>query len=410
MTPAASWPLVPLPDAFWFQEGPGVRKWQFTTQGIKLLNVANIEKSGTLNLAKTNRHLDKTEIAKKYSHFLVDSGDLVIASSGITFAEDGLLRTRGAFVRESDLPLCLNTSTIRFKPKNGLSDLRFLRHWLDSLEFRSQITKLVTGTAQQNFGPSHLNATKITLPPLAEQRRIAASLDEAEALRAKRRGTLAQSEILTQSIFLDLFGNPVSNERHWPLRKVGEVGRVQLGRQRAPQYQSGRYTRPYVRVANVYEDRLDLSDVLSMDFDEEDFRAYRLEHKDILLNEGQSTELVGRPAMWRDEVKDCCFQNTLVRFQAKQGATIPEFAFAVFLHYFRSGEFAKVSSKTSNVAHLGAGRFAAMPFPLPPIPLQSEFARRMLVADNLKKSLRDSLAKLDALFSSIQHRAFRGEL
>jgi type I restriction enzyme S subunit len=235
-------------------------------------------------------------------------------------------------------------------------------------------------------------------------------LDHAESLRTKRRTALYQSRILTQALFFDLFGNPFKNEREWPIKKVGEVGRVQLGRQRAPQYQTGRYTRPYVRVANIYEDRIDLSDVLSMDFDEEDFAAYRLEYKDILLNEGQSTELVGRPAMWRNEVENCCFQNTLVRFQADREFTLPEFAFAVFLSYFRSGEFAKVSSKTSNVAHLGASRFAVMPFPLPPISLQSEFVRRILVAETMKKSLSDSLALLDALVAALQHRAFRGEL
>lgn len=211
MSVTVGWPRVPLSEAYWFQEGPGVRKWQFTTSGIKLLNVGNIEKDGTLNLSKTERCLDESEVTKKYSHFLVDEGDLVIASSGISFDDDGLLRTRGAFVENRDLPLCLNTSTIRFKAIDGVSDLRFLRIWLNGREFRSQITKLVTGTAQQNFGPSHLKATKITLPSLVEQRRIAEVLDRAEALRAKRRAALAQLDTLTQSIFLDVFGDPTTN-------------------------------------------------------------------------------------------------------------------------------------------------------------------------------------------------------
>ena len=186
MRAESRWPVLPLAEGYWFQEGPGVRKWQFTSSGIKLLNVANIQKDGTLNLSKTDRHLDAVEVENKYSHFLIDAGDLVIASSGISFDDDGLLRTRGAFVEKSDLPLCLNTSTIRFKPIDGVSDLRFLRFWLNTHEFRSQITKLVTGTAQQNFGPSHLKATNIALPPILEQRQIAAILDKADALRAQR--------------------------------------------------------------------------------------------------------------------------------------------------------------------------------------------------------------------------------
>ena len=222
MSPASLWPILPLSEAFWFQEGPGVRKWQFTKSGIKLLNVGNIEKDGTLNLAKTDRHLDEVEVAEKYSHFLIDEGDLVIASSGISFDDDGLLRTRGTFIDSSHLPLCLNTSTIRFKAVEGMSDLSFLRFWLNTYEFRSQITKLVTGSAQQNFGPSHLKALKITLPPLEEQKRIADILDRAEALRVKRRAALAQFDELIQSVFIDMFGDPVKNPKSWDTMKLGE--------------------------------------------------------------------------------------------------------------------------------------------------------------------------------------------
>lgn len=186
------WLCLPFSETFWFQEGPGVRKWQFTNSGIKLLNVGNIEKQGTLNLEKTDRHLSEEEISQKYSHFLVDEGDLVIASSGISFDYDGLLRTRGAFIEKHHLPLCLNTSTIRFKAIDGISDLYFLRFWLNSHEFRSQITKLVTGSAQQNFGPSHLKSLKITLPSLEEQKRIAEILDRASSLISKRKDAIAK--------------------------------------------------------------------------------------------------------------------------------------------------------------------------------------------------------------------------
>ena len=142
------WIETDLPDAFWFQEGPGVRNWQFTTSGIKLLNVANITKTGTIDLSKTDRCLSIEEVQQKYNHFLVDAGDLVIASSGISFDADGLLRTRGAFVSANHLPLCMNTSTIRFKAKEEISDLNFLKFWLDSLEFRQQVTRFVTGASQ----------------------------------------------------------------------------------------------------------------------------------------------------------------------------------------------------------------------------------------------------------------------
>lgn len=195
-----SWKPTPLPECYWFQEGPGVRNWQFTNNGVKLLNVGNIEKNGTLNLAKTNKYIAEEEAYGKYNHFLVDPGDLVIASSGISFDRDGLLRTRGAFVSQQNLPLCMNTSTIRFKAIEGVSDLRFLWVWLGSTEFRSQITRRVTGSAQQNFGPSHLKYLTVTLPPLPIQEDFAARVEVVDSLRSIQQ--IHQDEL--DSIFASL--------------------------------------------------------------------------------------------------------------------------------------------------------------------------------------------------------------
>src|SRR5687768_5504540 len=115
-----------------------------------------------IDLDATDKYLSVEEAQGKYSHFLVDEGDLVIASSGITFDEDGMLRTRGAFIEKKHLPLCMNTSTIRFKSIDGVSDLNFFKFWLDSFEFRVQVSRLVTGSAQQNLVPSHLKAINIS--------------------------------------------------------------------------------------------------------------------------------------------------------------------------------------------------------------------------------------------------------
>ena len=282
-----------LGDCFWFQEGPGVRKWQFKDEGIKLLNVANIEKSKTLNLDKTNRHLDTEEAKNKYSHFLIDAGDLVIASSGISFDDDGMLRTRGAFVEEHHLPLCLNTSTIRFKAKPGVSDLGYLQHWLDSREFREQITKLVTGSAQQNFGPSHLKATKIALPSLPEQRRIAAILDQADALRAKRREALAQLDSLTQSIFIEMFGYALrSNIRH-TLSSIIEDFRYGTSNK------SGVNAYPALRIPNVTSGSLDLTELKTVEVDDSEFQRLKLRDGDLLfVRTNGNPDNVGRCAVF----------------------------------------------------------------------------------------------------------------
>lgn len=158
------WDCPKLSLACWFQEGPGLRHWQFTTQGMKVLNITNLE-NGIINLDKTDRHIALEEFNKTYKHFGIDANDIVMASSGATYCKT-------AVVREVDLPLMMNTSVIRFKPL-GITDYNYLKSFLDSSYLKSQIDILITGGAQPNFGPAHLKQCNIPLPPLPEQTAIA---------------------------------------------------------------------------------------------------------------------------------------------------------------------------------------------------------------------------------------------
>jgi type I restriction enzyme S subunit len=292
------------------------------------------------------------------------------------------------------------------RPRAGQLDPNYLFHWVQSPVFVDDMVRKASGASYPAVSDKIVLGSYIPFPPLEEQQRIAAILDKADKLRTQRREALAKLDTLTQSVFNGLFGDALASTS----TVVRDAGRVQLGRQRAPKYQSGEHTHPYMRVANVQLDRIDTGDVLSMDFDEKDLASYRLSPGDILLNEGQSTELVGRPAMWRGEIDDCCFQNTLIRFTCNEAKTLPEYALGVFLHYFRDGSFSRVSSKTSNVAHLGASRFADMPFPIPDLGLQRKYAQLVKAVDILKQQSRAQLIELEDLFVSLQHRAFQGEL
>jgi len=171
--------------------------------------------------------------------------------------------------------------------------------------------------------------------------------------------------------------------------------------------------RPYLRVQNVFENRLDLSDIMCMDFPGEDFEKYRLKSGDILLNEGQSPELLGRPAIYRGEVENACFTNTLIRFQAKS-EVVSEFALLVFRHYMHSGRFRQEGNITTNIAHLGAGRFAQVEFPLPTKDEQHEIVRRVeglfAFAERLDARYEAARTRVEGLTPAILAKAFKGEL
>ena len=160
LKPKEDWVQEILPKVCWYQEGPGLRNWQFTKKGMKVINVTNLV-NGYLNLDKTDRHISMQEFEKMYKHFEIDDKDIVMASSGNSYS-------KVAVVRKQDLRLLMNTSVIRFKPMNGL-DYNYLLIFLKSNLFKDQIDLLITGGAQPNFGPAHLKKIKIPLPSTKEE-------------------------------------------------------------------------------------------------------------------------------------------------------------------------------------------------------------------------------------------------
>lgn len=333
---------------------------------------------------------------------LANSSAKVVPPGTLLVAMYGSIGKLGITARE----VCTSQAIAFVKPDVNRVDPRFLFHFL--LRSRTQLHALGRGGTQMNISQADLKAFEVPLPGLGEQQRIAAILDQADAVRAKRRQVLAHLDVLPQVLFRQLMSEQHASD--WAEVRVKDAGEVLLGRQRAPKYQTGKWARPYVRVANVHRDRLELSDVLSMDFDPIDFQTYRLQYGDILLNEGQSTELVGRPAQWREEIEDCCFQNTLLRFRADREVINPEFALQQFVRLLDDGTFAKLSSKTSSVAHLGKSRFSAMLLTVPPMSIQEDFASRVDSLRTRKTKVASALARDDELFASLQARAFRGEL
>lgn len=163
------WGIRRLNEITFYQEGPGVRNYQYTKEGVKLLNVGNFV-NNALELDNTDKYISNEEAYGKYKHFLVDEGDLLIACSGIK-AE--YFDEKIAFAENKHLPLCMNTSTMRFKSldENTLN-LRYLKYYFQTQSFKKQVFQVMAGSAQFNFGPTHLKYFKIPIPCLDEQIKI----------------------------------------------------------------------------------------------------------------------------------------------------------------------------------------------------------------------------------------------
>ena len=281
------------------------------------------------------------------------------------------------------------------------------------------------GTTIPGVTRKQLENTNFTLPPLLEQRRIVAEIEKqftrldaaahkiSECLKRLNKylnSALPRLCCLPQSL-VDDGESPLPSGWQWV--RVSDVGEVKLGRQRSPEHHTGTHMRPYLRVANVFEDRIAMDSILQMNFTPDEYETYQLRSGDILLNEGQSLELVGRPAIYRDEVPGSCFQNTLVRFRVHSKLS-PQYAILVFRAYLRTGRFQRIAKWTTNIAHLGATRFAEMYFPLPPLTIQEKIAevsqRDLTLLANLKAEVRNTEKRAVRLRQAILAKAFSGQL
>ncbi len=289
------------------------------------------------------------------------------------------------------------------------ADLRWLAYRLTGLG----LTKLNKAAAVPGLNREDAYRQKLMLPPLAEQRRIAEVLDRAEALRAKRRAALAQLDSLTQSLFLDLFGDPVTNSKGWEFRRIGEELTLQGGYA----FKSSDYTTVGVRlvkISNVHKDNLEWSDTDHLP------TRHLQEFSDFSLCPGDVVLALTRPiikslnsvkiAVVQPSDVPCLLNQRVGRFRFRSNSRLSP---AYLLEYCRTKTFFNAVQRFCSESlqpNMSTRQVEDVNITVPPIELQREFARRVSAVEKLKTAQRASLAELDALFDSLQHRAFRGEL
>ncbi len=304
-------------------------------------------------------------------------------------------------------------SVLRADP--SMIDARYLFHWFGS----GRIQATVRSFGQQTTNISNLNIERclnqsLLLPPLPEQRRIAEVLDRAEALRAKRRAALAQLDTLTQSIFLDMFGDPATNPKGWPVGRVGEyVAEFQGGKSLESEAGEKVESRHYV---------LKISAVTGMMFLPSECKpvpdtyyppaSHFVRRGDLLFSRANTRELVGAVAYVGKTPGNLLLPDKLWRFVWKEPATVePLFVWALFQTQSIRREIERRATGTSgSMKNISQEKVFGIQTVVPPLSIQREFTRRLMQVEMLRLANSSSRVELDDLFTSIQHRAFRGEL
>lgn len=281
---------------------------------------------------------------------------------------------------------------------------RYLLHYLRQPSVVSYASSRASGANLPRLSPGALSSFAISLPPIPEQRRISSILDEADALRSKRRAQLAHLDELPQALFHETFHEPRD------FTTLEEVAHIQGGLQVTAKRNALPETAKYLRVANVHRGYLTLGEVKTIGLTSREFVRTRLEAQDLLFVEGHANpDEVGRVARWEDEVADCVHQNHLIRARVNTSLASPIFVETWMNSPMGRKHFRRAGKTTSGLNTISSKTVRSAPLPLPPIALQRRFADKVAAIRTERDRVAKALEADEELFAALQYRAFRGE-
>ncbi len=265
------------------------------------------------------------------------------------------------------------------------------------------------GSATNYIRMGNFEDYKLPIPPLEDQRRIADILDRADLLRTKRQAALTQLESLTQSLFLDLFGDPATSSEQWPECTLGDVltairNGVNAGQRTEP---SGW---PITRIETIWNGTIDLERVRWIEPDDSLIENFQLHAGDILFSHINSVEHIGKVALYSGDPERLIHGINLLRLRPKLDLVDPIWLLHLLKNDAVRTVFRTRCKRAVNQASLNQPDIKSLAISLPPLALQQDFARRVRAVEHLQAKHNASLVEMDALFATLQHDSFNGEL
>jgi type I restriction enzyme S subunit len=387
------------PEKGGFKIGPfgsSLKKDELVDQGIPVLGIEDVLSSRFKRPFRKYITDEKYAQLKKYT---VRPGDVLVTTMGTI--------GRATVTPNITEPMIIDSHLFRMRLDQSLVVPTYLCYALNGFDgLLRQLEAKSRGAIMAGLNTTILKECTIPLPPLAEQQRIADILSRADRLRRLRRFALEMSEGYLQAVFLEMFGDPVTNPMGWEVVEFSDVCDSHLGKMLDGKQQTGKHLRPYLRNVNVQWGSIDLSDLQEMDFDSKDRAKYRLCSGDVLICEGGE---VGRAAIWKGQTAECYFQKALHRARVKPDKTVPEFIVSLMRCLADSGGLEDSTSQVT-IAHLTGEKLKLLRFPLPPLASQRKFVDVAHRTERLCAQQREALRQAEHLFQGLLQAAFRGEV
>jgi type I restriction enzyme S subunit len=316
--------------------------------------------------------------------------------------------------KEFDKQIC-STGFCVLRPNQDRLDSDFLFHFVRTKEFIQSLSDLVKGALYPAVTDKDVRAQLIPLPPLDEQRRIANRLNEqlaaVEAARKAAEEQLQAAKQLPSAYLREVFESEEAQQ--WHRQRLAEVGEIMSGITLGRKL-NGVETRkvPYLRVANVKDGYLDLSDLYEIDATKADIEKCTLKYGDLLLTEGGDPDKLGRGTFWEEQIPECLHQNHIFRVRFDLDKFFPRFVSYQVSSAYGKSYFLAHAKQTTGIATINQKVLGNFPLLIPSSEEQKQIAEKLKskIADakNLVASLESQLAELNSLPASLLRKAFEG--
>jgi len=367
-----------------YLNGKPFKPSEWSDMGIPILRIQNLT-----GQAYEQNYYSGNDLPSKY---LCKDGDILISWSGSL----GIYEWKGdtAAVNQHIFKVVFDKKKV---------DKRYFVHAVTSV--LGEMGKNTHGSTMKHITKPDFDATKIFFPPLPEQRRIAAILDTADLIRQKRKAAIAKLDELAQSVFYEMFGDPIIGNTGLPIHPLGKLCDVRDGTHDSPKYieENGF---PLVTSKNLSSGFLDLSSVnliSKSDFDSINKRS-KVDRGDIIM---PMIGTIGSPVLIEEEPLFAIKNVALIKFQSD--SPLPKYIRHI-LSYDYFEHVVKQINKGGTQKFISLGDIRSFPIPVANKPQQEEFVHKVDAIGVLRESHQLALSREESLFSSLQHRAFAGEL
>ena len=347
--------------------------------------------------------LDTSDIAyidvevKQYASRKLQCGDIIIEKSGGSDKQP-VGRPILFNIEEGEYSFSNFTSTLRVRDKTTILP-EFIHRYLAYIYMRGDTAAMQSKTTGiRNLDFNLYKSINIPVPPIEEQERIVAELDCLSGVIERKREQLRELDALAQSIFYQMFGDPITNEKGWEVKKLGEVCDVRDGTHDSPKYLEHS---DYVLITskNITNDsNIDFSTanyISKEDYESINKRSY-VESGDIIM---AMIGTIGKPIIVKETDKKFCIKNVaLIKFGCS--TMVINTYIQAMLNNPDYGQYIQSQNKGGTQKFVALGTIRNLPIPLPPMEIQQQFAERIDRIEQQRKLISQSIKEVEDLFNS----------